>query len=78
MMSCYLRYLNEIFSLAGISVNQQNKKHLDEIVHKLMGTHYKDCSSTWLEFKQHVLVSEEGRREFIERLKTELKEEKAA
>jgi hypothetical protein len=68
--------LDEIFSLAGISVNQQNKKKLDEIIHKLMGTHYKDCSSTWREFKRQVLISEDNRREFAIRLKSEFEADK--
>jgi hypothetical protein len=62
--------------LAGISVTQQNKRQLDEIIHKLLGTHYKDCPSTWREFKSQVLTSEESRREFAQRLKAEFVAEK--
>jgi hypothetical protein len=75
-MSCYFRHLSEIFSFAGINVNQQNKKQLDEIIHKLIGTHYKDCPSIWREFKRQVLTSEETRRQFAEHLKSEFEVQK--
>ena len=68
-MSCYFRHLNEIFAQTGITVTPENRKALDETVHKLMGTHYKDCSATWREFKAQVLVSDEARQKFVARLK---------
>ena len=68
-MSCYFRHLDEIFTSADISVTPQNKKQLDETIHKLMGTHYKDCPSTWREFKKQVMVDDKSRREFVQRLK---------
>lgn len=68
-MSCYFRHLGEIFAETGITVTPQNKKQLDETIHKLMGTHYKDCPATWREFKKQVLVDEQHRREFVARLK---------
>ena len=71
-MSCYFRHMDDIFTLAGISVTSQNRKQLDETIHKLMGTHYKDCPSTWREFKKQVLVDEKSRREFVSRLKRAL------
>jgi hypothetical protein len=68
-MSCYFRHMDEIFALAGISVASQNRKQLDETIHKLMGIHYKDCPATWREFKKQVLVDDESRRKFAQRLK---------
>jgi hypothetical protein len=68
-MSCYFRDLDEIFNSAGISVTPQNRKQLDETVHKLMGIHYKDCPATWREFKKQVLVDDKSRWEFAQRLK---------
>ena len=68
-MSCYFRHLDEIFTSAGITVTPQNRKHLDETIHKLMGTHYKDCPATWREFKKQVLVDDKSRRQFAQRLK---------
>ena len=68
-MSCYLRYMDEIFILAGITVTPQNKRRLDETIHKLVGTHYKNCSATWRKFKKQALVDDKSRREFALRLK---------
>lgn len=73
-MSCYFRHMDEIFVMAGISVTPQNKKRLDETMHKLVGTHYKDCPATWREFKQQVLVDDKSRQEFARRLKEAFKD----
>jgi hypothetical protein len=67
-MSCYFSHLNEIFAKAGVSVTPENRKALDEVVHKLMGTHYKDCPATWREFKSQVLINDEARQKFVTRL----------
>jgi len=72
-MFCYFRHLGNIFTEAGITVTTQNKKQVDETIHKLIGTHYKDCPATWREFKQKVLADEKSRREFAIRLKEALK-----
>ncbi len=72
-MSCYFRHLNEVFAEAGVAITPQNRKQADEAIHKLMGTHYKDCPATWREFKKQVLASEQARREFIARLQAALK-----
>ncbi len=42
---------------------------LNETIHKLMGTHYKDCPATWREFKKQVLVDDESCHKFAKRLK---------
>lgn len=68
-MSCYFHHLDEIFASAGITVTPQNKKQLDETIHRLLGTHYKDCSATWREFKKQVLVDDESRWKFAQHLK---------
>jgi hypothetical protein len=76
-VSCYLRYMDEIFVMAGITVTKENKKRLDETIHKLVGTHYKNCSATWSAFKKQALVDEASRREFARRLKEAVESEAA-
>jgi hypothetical protein len=39
----------------------------------LTRTHYKDCPTTWREFKKQILTDDKNRKEFISRLKTELR-----
>lgn len=68
-MSCYFRHLDEILSQAGIDVTMENRKRVDAAIHKLMGVDYKDCPATWKKLKGEVLASDEGRREFIRKLK---------
>ncbi len=71
-MSCYFRHIEQIFTAAGVIITPENKKQVDATIHKLMGTHYKDCPATWREFKKQVLSDNNKRQEFIARLKSEL------
>jgi hypothetical protein len=72
-MSCYFRHLDQLFIEAGLNITPQNRKQVDAAIHKLMGTHYKDCPTTWREFKKQILTDDKNRKEFISRLKTELR-----
>jgi molecular chaperone GrpE (heat shock protein) len=69
-MTCYFRHLDEIFKKAGIDVTKENKQELDKMIHKIMGTKYKDCPATWREVKKRIVKDENG---FIAQLKTEWK-----
>jgi hypothetical protein len=70
-MSCYFRHLKEIFAEAGVEVNADNRKDLDRAIHAILDVQYKDCPTTWKAIKA-ATASPEGRRRFIESLKTAL------
>ena len=42
-MSCYFRYLNDVFTEAGIRVTSANKQALDQAVHTFVQVGYKAC-----------------------------------
>ena len=58
-MTCYFRHLRQIFLKAGIEVTPQNKKQLDEIIHNLVKTNYKDCPKTWKGVKKRISENED-------------------
>jgi hypothetical protein len=64
-MTCYFRHLKQIFAKADIEVTPQNKKQLDEIIHNLVKTTYKDCPTTWKEVKKRISENEDV---FIQKL----------
>ncbi len=65
-MTCYFRHLTPIFEKAGIAVTPQNKKQLDQVVHAIVGTKYKDCPATWRHVKKYMAEDE---AEFVSKLK---------
>jgi len=68
-MSCYFRHLKDIFDEAGIEVNASNKKQIDQAIHRIVGTNYKDCPGTWQKLKQQIMTDEQKRRDFIVKLR---------
>ena len=42
-MSCYFRYLKDVFADAGIRVTPATKRRLDEAIHAFVGVPYKHC-----------------------------------
>ena len=68
-MSCYFRHLQEIFDSSGIVVTKENRKKIDESIHKLIKAEYKDCPRTWKKIKEEILVDEKKKKDFAERLK---------
>ena len=42
-MSCYFRYLKDVFAEAGIRVTPATKRRFDEAIHALVGVPYKHC-----------------------------------
>jgi hypothetical protein len=71
-VTCYFRHLGYVFQQAEITVTPQNKKQLDAVIHRLVGTNYKDCSATWREVKKQLAVDEAG---FVLKLKEAWKNE---
>jgi hypothetical protein len=67
-MSCYFRYMEDIFQEAGIQVTKENKKDLDRILHQLVDAEYKSCSPTWKRVKA-LKADQASRRKLVEELK---------
>ena len=68
-MSCYLRHIEHILNESGITVAAGKSGQIDYAIHKIVGTHYKDCPGTWQRVKQQVILDEQQRQEFIGKLK---------
>jgi ribosomal protein L17 len=67
-MSCYFRHLGDIFAQAGIQVTKENKKELDQVLHRLVDVEYKNCSQAWRAIKG-LKADEALRRKLVEDLK---------
>lgn len=72
-MSCYFRYMKDVFQELGITVTEANKKAVDQAVHKLVAVQYKDCSPTWKEVKARIKGDPKQRAAFVKALKKALK-----
>jgi hypothetical protein len=59
-VTCYFRHLGPVFEKAGIAVTPTNRKQLDQVVHEVVGTKYKDCPATWQQVKKYVAEDEAG------------------
>jgi molecular chaperone GrpE (heat shock protein) len=62
--------LKEIFAETGIEVTSDNREQLDQAVHRIMETEYKDCPATWSKIKKEILADERKRKDFINSLKS--------
>ena len=71
-MSCYFRHIKDILADAGIEVTPQNKRQVDQAVHRVLGVAYEECPKTWKLLKQQIKGDEKRRQEFISRLKSSL------
>ena len=71
-MSCYFRHIKDILADAGIEVTPQNRKQVDQAVHRAVGATYKECPETWKLLKQQIKGDEKRRQELISRLKSSL------
>ena len=65
-MTCYFRHLKDVFEKAGIENTKENKRSIDQVIHKLMNVKYKNCPATWKEVKRRLVANE---KEFISDLK---------
>ena len=68
-MSCYFRHLKDVFAEAGVEVTPQNKKEIDQAIHRFVEVTYKDCPSTGRKLTQEVLADEGKRRALVETLR---------
>ncbi len=65
-MTCYFRHLKDVFEKAGIEITKENKRSIDQVIHKLMNVKYKNCPATWKEVKRRLVAN---KKEFISDLK---------
>ena len=72
-MSCYFHNLKGIFDEAGIEVTSSNKKQIDQAIHQIVGSDYKDCPGTWRRLKQQITTDEPKRQDFIVKLRKAVK-----
>ena len=73
-MSCYFRYMDEIFSELNIEITKENKKDIDMALHKIVGVEYKNCPDAWKRVKEIVRGNDENeKKKFISYIKKELK-----
>jgi len=72
-MSCYLRHLKDIFDEAGLEVTSSNRKQIDQAIHKIVDTSYKDCPATWRRLKQQIITGGQKRQHFIAELRNAVK-----
>ena len=71
-MSCHFRHLKDLLDEVGVKLTPDNKRQIDQAVHKIVGVEYKNCPVAWKTIKQQVIDDEKSRRDFIEKLKNAL------
>jgi len=71
-MSCYFHHVKDILDEAGIEVAPDSKKQIDQAIHQIVGTTYKDCPATWKGLKQQIMDCEQKRQELIKKLQEAL------
>jgi hypothetical protein len=68
-LSCYLRHLDDLLKEANISLSKEDRKKVDQAIHRMMGVDYKHCPDAWRAVKAEIARDREG---FVRRLKEEL------
>ena len=68
-MTCYFRYMKDIFAEIGVEPTKENKKEIDKKIHEYLGVQYKNCSATWKLIKER---RAENPEQFTSGLKTAL------
>ena len=65
--------MKDVIDEAGIEITKENKKDVDRIIHGLVDVEYKNCSPTWKGVKEHIKGDDQAKKQFIKKLKQELK-----
>ncbi len=71
-MSCYFGHIKDILQEAGINVDAKNRKQIDQAIHQILGSSYKDCPGTWKIIKLQIIGDEQKRLDFIKKLRDAL------
>lgn len=72
-MSCYLRHIKDIVDEAGIVITPENKKQIDQAIHKAVGVAYKNCPATWKRIKEDIKGDAEKRQALVKQLQAVLR-----
>jgi hypothetical protein len=67
-MSCYLRHLRAELQQVGINLDEDDRKKLDQAIHRAAGVGYKDCPKTWNEVKKQMTMD---KKSFMVKVKKE-------
>jgi hypothetical protein len=68
-LSCYLRHLDDLFKEGNISLLKEDRKKLDQAIHRMMGMESRHCPEVWRAVKAEIERDREG---FVRRLKEEM------
>jgi len=50
-------------------VTNENKKQIDQVIHKIVNTKYKNCPLAWRRVKERIQTDEMAKKAFINELK---------
>jgi predicted Fe-Mo cluster-binding NifX family protein len=64
--------MQEIFDSTGIKVTKDNRKKVDETIHKLVKVKYKNCPQVWKRIKETILLDEKKKKDFAKEFKKAL------
>jgi hypothetical protein len=70
-MSCYLRHLRAELEQAGIAIDEESRRKLDQAIHRAVGVEYKDCPKAWKGVKAHMASNKKA---FMAKVRKELEE----
>ncbi|HSV42848.1 MAG TPA: hypothetical protein VLH13_05505 [Methanomassiliicoccales archaeon] len=70
-MSCYLRHLEKELAEAGVPLTRENRKNVDEALHRLVQVDYKHCPDAWRAIKADLVKDRAG---FIRRMSAMMRE----
>lgn len=63
--------MQDVLKEAGIKLNEDNKKKVDQAIHRVVKVKYKSCPHAWRRVKR-IREDSRARKEFIEALKKAL------
>lgn len=64
--------MEDIFRDAAIEVTKENRKDINEAIHKIVDIDYKNCPDAWRKIKEIIKSDDENKKaEFIHRIKEE-------
>jgi hypothetical protein len=64
--------LNDVLKEAGLQITKENRKRMDEAIHRVVEVEYKNCPDTWKAVKDQLAKDRES---FIERVRAEMSKE---
>ena len=68
-MSCYFRHMKDVLAEAGIEVTPENKKAIDEAIHRIVRVEYKHCPDAWKAIKEEIRTDPKRRERFVAKVR---------